>query len=157
MSMLRPQTTVQCIPHPYHIYRKCFSTLIRHGWAYGCALTLLRLWRAEVDFWDTGVGPSLSDAVMSMLRLQTTVECIPHPYHIYRKCFSTLMCCGCADGCALTLLHLCRAEEALGEMSGLSLCDVVMSMLRPQTTVECIPHPYHIYRKCLSTLTRHGW
>ncbi len=33
-------------------------------------------------------------SVMSWLRLQTRLECIPHPCHMYTKCFSTLICCG---------------------------------------------------------------
>jgi hypothetical protein len=55
MSMLRPQTTVDFIPHPYHIYRKCFfSILICYEWAYGCALRLLHLWRAGWIFGNGG-------------------------------------------------------------------------------------------------------
>jgi hypothetical protein len=49
------------------------------------------------------VGRSLSDAVMSWLRLQTHLESTPHPCHMYTKCFSTLIRCGWAYGCTLTL------------------------------------------------------
>jgi hypothetical protein len=109
MSLLRLQTRLECIPHPCHIYTQCFSTLICCGWAYGCTLTLLCLCRSGGEFWKIGVGRSLIDAVMSWLRLQTCLECIPHPCHMYTKCFSTLICCGhCgwAYGCALTLLPI---------------------------------------------------
>jgi hypothetical protein len=105
MSWLRLQTPVDCIPHPYHMYTKCFSTLICCGWAYGCPLTLLSL----CNFRKIGVGLSPCDVVMSWLRLQTPVDCIPHPYHMYTKYFSTLICCGWAFGCTLTLLRLCRS------------------------------------------------
>ena len=27
---------IDCIPQPYHLYTKCFRTLISCGWAYGC-------------------------------------------------------------------------------------------------------------------------
>ena len=101
-----------------------------------------------VDFRIIGVGLSLSDVAMSWLRLQTPVDCIPHPYHMYTRFFIALICCGWAYGCTLTLLHLCNFRK-IGV--GLSLCDVAMSWLRLQTPVDCIPHPYHIYGKCFST------
>ncbi len=80
MSWLRLQTHLECISHPYHMYTKCFSTLICCGWACGCTLTRLCLFMPGVDFRKIGVGLSLSDVVMSCLRLQTHLECIPHPY-----------------------------------------------------------------------------
>ncbi len=58
-----------------------------------CTVTLLHLCKLGVDFRKIGVGLSRSDVVMSWLRLQTPVDCIPHPYHMYTKCFSTLICC----------------------------------------------------------------
>jgi hypothetical protein len=79
MSWLRLQTPADCIPHPNHMYTKCFSTLICCGWAYGCTLTLLRLCRSGVDFWENGVDLSPGDVAMSWLRLQTPVDCILHP------------------------------------------------------------------------------
>ena len=87
MSWLRLQAQLECILHPYHMYTKCFSTFVCCGGAYGCALTLLCLCRPGVIFMKIGVGWSLSDVVMSWLRLQThlELECIPHPYHIYKK------------------------------------------------------------------------
>jgi hypothetical protein len=51
---------------------------------------------------------SWSDVVMSWSRLQTPMKCIPHPYHMYTKCFSTLICCGWAHESTPTLLHLCN-------------------------------------------------
>jgi hypothetical protein len=109
MSWLRLQTHLESIPHPYHMYTKCFSTLICCGWSYVCTLTLLRLCRSGVEFRKIGVGWSLSDVVMSWLRLQTHLESIPHAFHMYTKCFSTLICHGWAYGCTLTLLRLCRS------------------------------------------------
>ena len=127
------------------MYTKCFSTLICCGWAYGFALTLLCLCRLGVEFGKIGVGQSLSDVVMSWLRLQTCLECIPHPNHMYRQCFSTLICCGWAYGSALTLLCLCRSGVEFTKIGVLqSLSDVVMSWLRLQTHLEYIPHPLSI-------------
>ena len=73
-----------------------------------CTLTLLRLCRAGsgVDFRKIELSPSPRDVVMSWLRLQTRMECIPHPCHMYTKCCNTLICRGWAYGCALTLLPI---------------------------------------------------
>ena len=158
MSWLRLQTPVDCIPHPYHMYTKCLITLICRGWAYGCALTLLRLCRSGVDFRKIGEGQSLSDVVISWLRLQTCLECIPHPCHMYTKCFSNLICCGWAYGCALTLLCLCSSGVDFRKIElSPSPSDVVMSWLRLQTRLEYIPNPCHLYTKCLITLICCGW
>ena len=96
MSWLRLQTHLESTPHPCHMYTKCFSTLICCGWAYGSALTLLHLCRSGVDLRKIGLSPSPSDVVLSWLRLQTHLECIPHPFHMYTQRFSTLICCGWA-------------------------------------------------------------
>ena len=109
--ILRLQTHLESTPHPCHMYTKCFSTLICCGWAYVCALTLLCLCRSGEDFRKIGLGRSSSDVVMSWLRLQTHLESIPHPFYMYTQCFSTLICCGWAYVCALTLLCLCRSGE----------------------------------------------
>jgi hypothetical protein len=58
-----------------------------------------------VNFRKTGVWLSLYDVVSSWLRLKKNIGCIPHPYWMYTKCFSTLRCCGWAYGCTLTLLR----------------------------------------------------
>jgi hypothetical protein len=38
-----------------------------------------------VSFRKNGVLPSLYDVVVSWLRLQTPIDCIPHPYWIYKE------------------------------------------------------------------------
>ena len=152
MSWLRLQTRLECIPHPCHMYTKCFSTLICRGWAYGCTLTLLRLCRAGVDFRKIELSPSPSDVVMSWLRLQTCLECIPHPCHMSTKCLSTLICCGWAYGCALTLLPILLGSYFVVLCHLWSQHDVIMSWLRLTDTSNWFPHPYYTYTKCLSTL-----
>ncbi len=61
-----------------------------------------------VKFWKGGVWVRPNGVVVSQLSLQTAPDCIPHPYHMYTKCFSTLICCGWTYGYTLTLLYLCR-------------------------------------------------
>jgi len=38
-----------------------------------------------VNFRENGEWLSLYDVVVSWLRLQTPIECIPHPYWMYKK------------------------------------------------------------------------
>jgi len=38
-----------------------------------------------VSFRKNGVWPSLYDVAVSWLRLQTPIDCIPHPYWIYKE------------------------------------------------------------------------
>jgi hypothetical protein len=142
-------TTVECIPLPHHIYRKCFSTLICHGWADGCALTLLRLCRVGVDFRKIGIGLSPNDVVMSWLRHQTTVESIPLP-HQYIESVSAPRYA--IDGHMGVPVH-CWASAVQGVVGfseyGLwpSLNDVGMLWLMLQTPMEWILDSYHICKK----------
>ena len=102
-----------------YVYTQCFSTLICCGWAYGCTLTLLRLCRSGVEFGNIELSPSPRDVVMSWLRLQTCLECIPHPCHMYTQCFSILICCGWAYGCTLHC-YVCAGQGQgwiLGKLS----------------------------------------
>jgi hypothetical protein len=94
VSWLRLLTPIDCIPHPYWMYKKCFITMRCCGWAYGCTLTLLRPYGWRVDFRKIGAWLSPSDVAVSWLRLQTPIDCFPHPYWMYKKCFSSLRCCG---------------------------------------------------------------
>jgi hypothetical protein len=55
------------------------------------------------DFRDNGVWPSLYDVAGDMVEAETPIDCIPHPYWMYTKCFSTLRCCGWAYGYTLML------------------------------------------------------
>ena len=88
VSWLRLQTPIDCIPHPYWMYTKCLSTLRCCGWAYGCIIKAVV--QVGVDFRENGVLPSLYDVAVSWLRLQTPIDCIPYPYWMYTKWFSTL-------------------------------------------------------------------
>ncbi len=55
----------------------------------------------------------LNVVVVSWLRLQTASEGITHPYHMYTKCFSTLICCGLKYGYTLTLLSSCLGKKSV--------------------------------------------
>jgi hypothetical protein len=41
----------------------------------------------RVNVRENGVWSSLCDVVVSWLRLKTPIDCIPHPYWMYTKCF----------------------------------------------------------------------
>jgi hypothetical protein len=55
---------------------------------------LIHRCRQGGDFWKVEVLLSLSDALMSWLRLYTTPLCISYPFFMYIKCFGTMICCG---------------------------------------------------------------
>jgi len=123
-------------------------------------LTLLGLCRWGVGFFFWGVDLSLSDVVMSWLRLQQASDCIPHPYWMYTQCFGSLRWCEWAYESSLTLLGLCRWGAYFGFLVvHLSLRDVVvvMSWLRLQQASYWIPHPYWMYAKCFGTLIWCEW
>jgi hypothetical protein len=61
-----------------------------------------------VNFRNTGKWPNLDNVVVSWLRLKVPIECIPHPYWMYAKCFSILRCCGWAYGYTHSRNTLCR-------------------------------------------------
>ena len=115
-SWWRLQSTIDCIPHPYHIYTKCFSTLICCGWARRCTLAPFYLCTWGWLLRKLSKWQSPSDVVKSWLRLQSLVDCIPHPYHLYIMCFSTLICCGWTCGCTLTLIRLWRWVWIFGKL-----------------------------------------
>ncbi len=132
----------------------CFSTLICFGWTCGCTLILICLWRWAEIFGKPGVWLSPSDVVKSWLRLQSPLDCIPHPYYInvyiYTVCFSTLICFGWTCGCTLILIYLWRWGWIFGKLGvWLSSSDAVKSWLRLQSPLDCIPHPYYIYIQCV--------
>ncbi len=152
VSLLRLQTPIDYIPHPYWMYTKCFSTLRCCRWAYGYTLMpycYMCRWGGILG--KKKVWPSLYDIAVSWLRLQTPIDCIPHPYSMYAKCFSTLRCCGWAYGCTLMpYRYMCRWGGILGKKKVWpSLYDIAVSWLRLQTPIDCIPHPYSMYAKCV--------
>jgi hypothetical protein len=94
------------------MYIKSFSTLRCCGWAYRCIIIAVIRVQVGVNFRGNVVWlspSSLYDVAVSWLRLQTPIDCIPHPYWMYTKCFSTLRCCRWVYGCTLMSYHyMCR-------------------------------------------------
>ena len=106
--------------------------------------------RVGVDFRKIGAWLNPSDVVKSWLRLQKASECIPHPYWMYTKCFSTLIWCDRSYGSTLTLLGMCRWGVGFFFWGvDLSLSDVVMSWLRPQ---EASDGTSHIHIGCMQSV-----
>ncbi len=108
-----------------------------------------------VNLRENGEWPSLYDVAVSWLRLQTPKDCIPQPYWMCTKCFSTLRCCGWSHTYAV--LHVQVRVNFRGKGVWPSLYDVAVSWLRLQIPIDCIPHPYWMYTKCLNTLRCCGW
>ncbi len=96
---------LQTVSHAYWMYTKCFNTLICCKWAYGCYPYTVIPVELGAKFWKIGVWGNLNDIVVSWLRLQEPSDYVPHPYWMYTKCFSTLICCGWTYGCTLILLY----------------------------------------------------
>jgi len=93
---------IDCIPHPYWMYTKCFSTFRCCRWAYGYTLMPYYMCRwGWVILGEVGYGQACMMLLVSLLRLKTPIDCIPHLYWIYTKCLSTLRCCGLEFGYAL--------------------------------------------------------
>ena len=83
-----------------HIHIGCIQSVLAPGDAVDGHMGASLCVQVGVSFRKNGVWPSLYDVVVSLLRLQTPIDCIPHPYWMYKKCFSsTLRCCGWAYGC----------------------------------------------------------
>jgi hypothetical protein len=143
-SWLRLKTLIDCIPHPYWMYIKSNSTLRCCGWAYRCIIIAVIRVQVGVNFRGNVVwlSPlSLYDVAVSWLRLQTPIDCIPHPYWMYTKCFSSLRWCNlCRITCA-AVLHVQVGVSFRENGVWPSLYDVLVSLLRLQTPIDCIPHP----------------
>jgi hypothetical protein len=114
----------------------------------------------EGEFSGNGVWPSLYDVAVSWLRLQTPIDCIPHPYWMYTKCLSTLRCCGWEFGHALMPYYMCRWGWILGKMGNGRDCMMLQCHgWGCKSPKDCIPHPCWcwMYTKCFSTLRCCGW
>ena len=133
---------VECIPHPYWMWAKCFTTMICYQWAYGSTLTLLCLAGLGWIFGDIGVDLSPSDVVKTWLKLQTHMDCCLHPYWINTMCFTILICYEWVYWSTLTLLCLCRLGVDIrgywGRPEPEWCCN---DMVEAQPLMDCFPHP----------------
>ncbi len=132
--------------------------MIGHIWVHHYAATPLEV---RVDFWKIGGKAETKWWCNNMADAQTAVDCIPHPYYMYRKYYIALVCNDWPYGCTLMLKYCLGWGWLVGKMGvGLRPSDVVMSWLRlkPLWTASHIHitflerHPYHMYTKCFSTL-----
>ena len=95
-----------------------------------CRITCAAVLHVQVgvSFRENGVWLSLYDVVVSLLRLKTPIDCIPHPYWMYTKSFSTLRCCGWAYGCIIiAVLHVQVGGDFRDNGVWPSLYDVAVS------------------------------
>ncbi len=98
------------------------------------------------NFLKYGVWPVKPEwRVVSLLRLQTVSDCIPHPYWMYEKCFSTLICYG--DGLMGAPLHCGVSFMIIGigrDWTQMTLCGVSieaassLSQTASHIHIECI-------------------
>ncbi len=107
---------MKCIPHPYWIYTKCFSTLICYGWAYGLTLITvmpMQVWGGFLRDW----GRPEPDQCCNV-----TVEAQPHPWsasYIHNEFIQSVLaplCYEWAYGLTLTLLRPCRLGVDFGNI-----------------------------------------
>jgi len=123
-------------------------------WVHHYAVIILQV---GVSFRENGVWPSLNDNAVSLLRLQTPIDCIPHPYWMYTKSFSTLRCCGCAYGCIIIAVLHVQVGGILGKMGYGRACTMLRCHgrgFKPPLTAS------HIHIGCIqsfSTLRCCGW
>ena len=101
-----------------------------------------------VNLRDNGEWSSLYDVVVSWLRLQTPIDCFPHPYWMYTKVFQHLeMLWMGIWGHPYALIHVQVGVNFWKTGVWQSLNVVEVSCLRPKSPIDCIPHPYWMYTK----------
>ena len=89
-QLLKCSYTLYVVPYPTENYKQWLPNGI--SWLF---IDLLPFWPYDARF------PALYDVAVSWLRLKTLIDCIPHPYWIYTKCFSTLRCSRWVYGCII--------------------------------------------------------
>jgi hypothetical protein len=115
---------------------KRFSSLISCEWVYGPGSI----------FRNFGVGTDLSDVVTSWLSLKHHLDGFTNPYHIYIKCFCTLISCEWVYDTTLSpILPLSLGKIFRNFGVGTDLSDEVTSWLSLKSHLECFTNPYHIY------------
>ena len=129
------------------------STLRCCGWAYGCILIDVLHVQVGVNFRKNGEWPSVYDVAVSWLRLQTPIDCIPHPYSILDvyEVFEHLEMLWMEIWVhTYAVLHVQVGVNFRKNGEWPRLYDVAVSCLRLLTPVDCIPHPYWMYKSVLA-------
>ena len=115
---MSPKPHLKCFTNSYHIYIKCFCTLISCEWVYGTTLSLIPNLSLGSIFRNVGVGTDLSDVVTSWLSPKPHLECFTNSNHIYIKCFCTLITCEWVYGTTHSLIPNMNVGWFLGNLGG---------------------------------------
>jgi len=97
------------ISHRFYIYKRCLTSFICCGCAYGCVPTMLWLLMPTklLEFCQkSGLLPDDKWWWNAVIWLHTQPIFISHQCYIYKRCLTTLICCGCAYGRVPTTLWL---------------------------------------------------
>ena len=143
---------------PNHgIYSKCLSSLRCCGWAYGYTLMPCYMCR-----WGWIIGKmGMADSVWCCgVMVEAANPQRLHPNFILDvyKVFEQLEMPWVGIWVhPHAVLHVLMGVNIRGNGVWLSLFDVVVSWLRQQTPIDCIPIPYWMYTQCLSSLRCCGW
>ena len=81
-------------------------------------------------------------SIVWWLQLQNLPSGIPHQYQTHRRCFTTVICCGCVYISVLTTLQLF--------LPGKNLEVGIVQWLRLQTQSSGLPHQYQTYITCFT-------
>ena len=63
---------------------------------------------------NLGYSQPISHGEMRWLGLYTQAIFISHQCHIYKRCLTNFICCGCAYGCVHTILRAAYVDKAFG-------------------------------------------
>ncbi len=159
-SWLSLKPNLECFTNPYHLHLKCFFTLISCEWAYGTSLSLIPPLSLGSIFRNFGgLRTDLSDVVTSWMSLKPHLEFFTNPYHIYIKCFFTLISCEWVHGTTFSLIPPLSLVGSIFRNFWVrtDLSAVGTSWLSLKPHLECFTNPYHIYIKCYFTLISCEW
>jgi hypothetical protein len=157
VSWSRLQTPKDCIPQPWQIYAKCFSSLRCCGGAYGYVLMPYYM-----CWWGWILGKMGYGRACMMLRCHGW-GCNPHWLHppsildVYKVFKHLEMLWRGIWVRTYAVLHVQVGVNFRKNGEWPRLYDVAVSWLWLQTPKDCIPHPCWMYTKCLSTLRCCGW
>ena len=109
MQWLRLYTQPIFISHQIYIYKRCLTTFICCGCAYGCVPTtlwLLMLTKLLECCQISGLLPGDKWWWNAVIEAAHSTHIISHQCYICIRCLTTFICCGCAYGRVPTMLWL---------------------------------------------------
>jgi hypothetical protein len=115
MRCLRLYTQPMFISHQFFIYKRCLTTFICCGCAYGHVPTtlwlLMPIYLLECCQ-KSGLLPGDKAWWNAVIEAAHPTH-ISHQCYIYKRCLTTFICCGCAYGCVPTTLWLLMPTKLL--------------------------------------------